>query len=125
MSTPAGKLRKPCIPETLSSRASPIPDESRTAVRQEAALVDPLEIEGRPVLLDDAMQADDETLFHLINLAPTRRRPRGESPAFVARCPAREGLESRHRASTAACACPRSVGNPLFRTRGICYGERA
>lgn len=35
----------------------------------EAALVDPLEIEGRPVLLDDAMQADDETLFHLINLA--------------------------------------------------------
>ena len=35
----------------------------------EAALVDPLEIEGRPLLLDDAMQADDETLFHLINLA--------------------------------------------------------
>lgn len=35
----------------------------------EAALVDPLEVEGRPVLLDDAMQADDETLFHLINLA--------------------------------------------------------
>lgn len=35
----------------------------------EAALIDPLEIEGRPVLLDDAMRADDETLFHLINLA--------------------------------------------------------
>ena len=35
----------------------------------EAALIDPLELEGRPVLLDDAMQADDETLFHLINLA--------------------------------------------------------
>jgi chromosomal replication initiation ATPase DnaA len=35
----------------------------------EAALVDPLEVEGRPLLLDDAMQADDETLFHLINLA--------------------------------------------------------
>lgn len=35
----------------------------------EAALIDPLEIEGRPVLLDRAMDADDETLFHLINLA--------------------------------------------------------
>ena len=35
----------------------------------EAALIDPLELEGRPVLLDDAMEADDETLFHLINLA--------------------------------------------------------
>ena len=35
----------------------------------EAALVDPLELEGRPVLLDIAQDADDETLFHLINLA--------------------------------------------------------
>lgn len=35
----------------------------------EAALIDPLELEGRPVLLDDAGDADDETLFHLINLA--------------------------------------------------------
>lgn len=35
----------------------------------EAALIDPMELEGRPVLLDDAMRADDETLFHLINLA--------------------------------------------------------
>jgi chromosomal replication initiation ATPase DnaA len=35
----------------------------------EAALVDPMEVEGRPVLLDCAMDADDETLFHLINLA--------------------------------------------------------
>ncbi|CAN7203199.1 chromosomal replication initiator DnaA [Brevundimonas sp. LjRoot202] len=35
----------------------------------EAALIDPLELEGRPVLLDDAMGVDDETLFHLINLA--------------------------------------------------------
>jgi chromosomal replication initiation ATPase DnaA len=34
----------------------------------EAALIDPAEIEGRPVLLDRAMDADDETLFHLINL---------------------------------------------------------
>lgn len=35
----------------------------------EAALIDPLELEGRPVLLDRAMDVDDETLFHLINLA--------------------------------------------------------
>lgn len=35
----------------------------------EAALIDPLELEGRPVLLDRAGDADDETLFHLINLA--------------------------------------------------------
>jgi len=35
----------------------------------EAALIDPMEMDGRPVLLDRAMDADDETLFHLINLA--------------------------------------------------------
>lgn len=35
----------------------------------EAALADPLELEGRPVLLDRAQDTDDETLFHLINLA--------------------------------------------------------
>lgn len=35
----------------------------------EAALIDPLELEGRPVLLDRAPDADDETLFHLFNLA--------------------------------------------------------
>ena len=35
----------------------------------EAALIDPLELEGRPVLLDRARDVDDETLFHLINLA--------------------------------------------------------
>lgn len=35
----------------------------------EAALIDPQELEGRPVLLDCAIDADDETLFHLINLA--------------------------------------------------------
>lgn len=35
----------------------------------EAALIDPLELEGRPVLLDPAREVDDETLFHLINLA--------------------------------------------------------
>jgi chromosomal replication initiation ATPase DnaA len=35
----------------------------------EAALADPLELEGRCVLLDRAQDADDETLFHLINLS--------------------------------------------------------
>jgi chromosomal replication initiation ATPase DnaA len=35
----------------------------------EAALIDPLELEDRPVLLDRAPDADDESLFHLINLA--------------------------------------------------------
>lgn len=35
----------------------------------EAALIDPLGLEGRPVLLDPARNVDDETLFHLINLA--------------------------------------------------------
>lgn len=35
----------------------------------EAALIDPVELEGRPVLLDRAQDADDESLFHLINLA--------------------------------------------------------
>lgn len=35
----------------------------------EAALIDPLELEGRPVLLDPAREVDEETLFHLINLA--------------------------------------------------------
>ena len=34
----------------------------------EAAMMDPLEIEGRPLLLDRAQDVDDETLFHLINL---------------------------------------------------------
>lgn len=38
-------------------------------VGAEAAQADPLELEGRPVLLDIAQDADDETLFHLINLA--------------------------------------------------------
>ncbi len=35
----------------------------------EAAFADPIELEGRPILLDIAQDADDETLFHLINLA--------------------------------------------------------
>lgn len=34
----------------------------------EAATADPLELEGRPLLLDDADAADDESLFHIINL---------------------------------------------------------
>lgn len=35
----------------------------------EAAIVDARDLEGRPVLLDRAPDADDESLFHLINLA--------------------------------------------------------
>lgn len=35
----------------------------------EAALIDPHELEGRSVVLDRASDADDESLFHLINLA--------------------------------------------------------
>jgi chromosomal replication initiation ATPase DnaA len=35
----------------------------------EAALIDPLVLDGRPVLLDPAQGVDEETLFHLINLA--------------------------------------------------------
>ncbi|WP_292054157.1 MULTISPECIES: DnaA/Hda family protein [unclassified Brevundimonas] len=35
---------------------------------EEAAWCDPLELEGRPVLLEEAEGADDEALFHLINL---------------------------------------------------------
>lgn len=35
----------------------------------EASVIDPMELEGRPILLDRARDVDDETLFHLINLA--------------------------------------------------------
>lgn len=49
----------------------------------EAALIDPLELEGRPVLLDDAQDADDETLFHLFNLA----RAPGGALLLVAQTP--------------------------------------
>jgi len=34
----------------------------------EAAVIDPLELEGQPILLDRAQDCDDETLFHLFNL---------------------------------------------------------
>lgn len=37
----------------------------------EVALADALELEGRPLLLDAAETVDDETLFHLLNLAQT------------------------------------------------------
>ena len=47
----------------------------------EAALADPIELEGRPVLLDIAQDADDETLFHLINLA----QPDGGALLLVSR----------------------------------------
>lgn len=49
----------------------------------EASLLDPLEVEGRPVLLDRATQADDESLFHLMNLA----RSGGGALLLVARTP--------------------------------------
>lgn len=57
----------------------------------EAGLIDPQEIEGRPLLLDRAQDADDESLFHLINLAvstgaplllASRRAPRGWATAL-------------------------------------------
>lgn len=35
---------------------------------EEAAWFDPVDLEGRPVLLEEAEGADDESLFHLINL---------------------------------------------------------
>ena len=41
----------------------------------EAGLVDLREIEGRPLLLDRAQDADDESLFHLINLAVSTGSP--------------------------------------------------
>ncbi|QYF85727.1 DnaA ATPase domain-containing protein [Brevundimonas sp. PAMC22021] len=41
----------------------------------EAGLIDPREIEGRPLLLDRAQDADDESLFHLINLAVSTGAP--------------------------------------------------
>jgi len=50
----------------------------------EAALIDPRELEGRPVLLDRAPEADDESLFHLINLAPA-----GGALLLVGRTPPR------------------------------------
>lgn len=40
-----------------------------TVAGAEAALLDLPALEGRPVFLDDADEADDETLFHLLNLA--------------------------------------------------------
>lgn len=36
------------------------------------AVADLASLEGRPVVVDDADKVDDETLFHLINLAQTR-----------------------------------------------------
>ena len=49
----------------------------------EAALIDPMELDGRPVLLDPARDVDDETLFHLINLAQAP----GGALLLVARSP--------------------------------------
>lgn len=50
----------------------------------EAALIDPLELEGRPILLDRAPDADDESLFHLFNLASA-----GGALLLVGRAPPR------------------------------------
>jgi chromosomal replication initiation ATPase DnaA len=68
-----GGARALCGPEGCGkSRLAQIWAERVGAVALhggEAALIDPLEIEGRPVMLDRAKDVDDETLFHLINLA--------------------------------------------------------
>lgn len=53
----------------------------------EAALVDPLELEGQSVVLDRASDADDESLFHLINLATS-----GGSLLLVSRRPPRDWI---------------------------------
>lgn len=57
----SGKTR---LAERWAERVGAIPVHGA-----EAMLIDPLELEGRPVLLDRAQDADDETLFHLFNLA--------------------------------------------------------
>lgn len=57
----------------------------------EASVADLPALESRPVLLDDADQADDETLFHLMNLAQApggallmvSREPPGRWPSRV------------------------------------------
>ena len=60
------------------SRLAGIWAERRGAVAlhgAEAGLIDLGEIEGRPLLLDRAQDADDESLFHLINLAVSTGAP--------------------------------------------------
>lgn len=56
----AGKTR---LAEAWAERVGALPLHGA-----EAALIDPLELEGQAVLLDRAQDADDESLFHLINL---------------------------------------------------------
>ena len=71
--TPIGGVMAICGPAGCGkSRLGQIWAERVGAVAiqgAEAALIDPLGLEGRPVLLDPARDVDDETLFHLINLA--------------------------------------------------------
>lgn len=70
---PIGGVMAICGPEgSGKSRLARIWAERVGAVAidgAEAGLIDLHDLEGRPVLLDRAMVADDETLFHLINLA--------------------------------------------------------
>lgn len=69
----AGPVMALCGPEgsgksTVAGRWA----EKRGAVilhGSEAAVVDPLDLEGANIVLDRAQDADDESLFHLINLA--------------------------------------------------------
>lgn len=56
----SGKTR---LAETWAERVGALPLHGA-----EVALIDPLEMEGQAVLLDRAQDADDESLFHLINL---------------------------------------------------------
>jgi chromosomal replication initiation ATPase DnaA len=71
----AGKVMALCGPEgcgkSLLARFWAERVGALALVGAEAAHADLLELEGRPVLLDIAQDADDETLFHLINLAQT------------------------------------------------------
>ena len=69
----SGKTR---LAEAWAERVGALPIQGA-----EADLLDPLEIEGRALLLDRAAEAADETLFHLINLV----RSSGGALLLVAR----------------------------------------
>lgn len=92
----------------------------------EAAVADPLELEGRPILLDRAQDADDETLFHLFNLVQSG----GGALLLVSRAPpalwdaALPDLRSRlDAAPTIAVAAPDdAVLSAMLRTR---FAERS
>lgn len=69
----SGKTR---LAEAWAERVGALPIQGA-----EADLLDPLEVEGRTLLLDRAAEAGDETLFHLINLV----RSSGGALLLVAR----------------------------------------